>query len=133
MKLIPELITDVAAESAEKRVNLIAGLRGLLNWAETHPGSPVPDVTAVFPLPDMERGELLCWLDDLGGWLGVPVTVDTETGTLTASRDFDGLIAGADVTLQDGETPASPAEMSEFDKLAAGVLGWNGNTAGGAA
>jgi hypothetical protein len=90
------LIPDEAVESAARRVSLSTGLRDLAAWLDTHPGSPVPDVYASFRVPGGERGEQVAMLNEIAGWLGVPVTADSA-GNLAAGRDFGPVLAEARV------------------------------------
>lgn len=132
------LIPDEAAESAKRRTDLSAGLRGLADWLDATPGGPDPIVSAAFRIPVGERGARLQALRDVADWLGVAET--EHDGILTAERRFGPLKVGAYLAARDHERhlalagvirKGNPAVLGA-DKVD-GVLGWAGNVAGGAA
>lgn len=130
-------ILDEATESANKRADMSAGLRAFAAWLDTHPGSPIPVVTAAFRIPMGERGARLQALKDVADWLGVDET--ERDGILTAERRFGPLKVGAYLAARDHERHLALAgvirrspEVLGDDKVD-GVRGWAGNVTGGAA
>ncbi len=95
------IIPDEAAESAEARASLSAGLRALAAWLDTHPGSPLPDVHADFRIPAGPRGQRIAALEEVADWLGVPVEGDAS-GVLTAGRMFGPVPALGRIGRPDG-------------------------------
>ena len=125
-------IPDEAAESAQKRVALTTGLRDLAIYLDTHPGSPVPDVRAVFRLPYGPRGAQVDAVQEVADWLGVPVVAD-ESGTLIASRNFGPLSAEARLEAEDPDVDLPLPAIPEFSDLADAALHWAGTVTPGSA
>jgi hypothetical protein len=96
-------ILTEAEEKARKRADLSAGLRALAAWLDTHPGGPLPDVRATYPIPEGPRGMRVDALQEVADLLGVEVTED-DHGNLLAGRPFGPVPAGAALAHPDGTT-----------------------------
>ena len=118
------LIPDEASESAERRVALTTGLRDLAIYLDTHPGSPLPSVRAVFPVPSGPRAAQVDAVQDVADWLGVPMEGE-HGGMLVAARRFGPLTAEARLEAEDADADRPLPEIPGLGDIYDAADGWH--------